>query len=161
MKTIILETAIHRNERRLLLKFDYDDLLIKKVKTLKDALWSQSKRCWHVPVESVSLDDLRNYFSGVKFEYRKSDISNPNDQNRTSLYDETLYNLNVYVDKKKNIFSHMLRHSYATHHMEKGIELRLIQETLGHASSKTTEIYTYVSQKSIKRMPNLLIGLNI
>jgi len=61
---------------------------------------------------------------------------------------------------RRRVHAHMLRHSYATHHMERGIELRLIQETLGHASSKTTEIYTSVSRKSIKKMPNLLDELN-
>jgi site-specific recombinase XerD len=45
--------------------------------------------------------------------------------------------------------------------MEKDIELRLIQEALGHASSKTTEIYTKVNRKSIKKMRNLLDDMEI
>ena len=57
---------------------------------------------------------------------------------------------------KKRVSPHMLRHSFATHQMEKGTELRLIQEALGHASSRTTEIYTYVSRASIQKMGNLL-----
>jgi len=62
---------------------------------------------------------------------------------------------------KRNVTPHMFRHTFATHHMEKGTELRLIQEALGHASSKTTEIYTRVSRASIKKMPNLLDNLEI
>jgi site-specific recombinase XerD len=62
---------------------------------------------------------------------------------------------------KRNVTPHMFRHTFATHHMEKGTELRLIQEALGHASSKTTEIYTQVSRNSIKRMRNLLDDLEI
>ncbi len=62
---------------------------------------------------------------------------------------------------KRHLHPHMLRHTFATHHMEKGTELRLIQEALGHASSKTTEIYTKVSRKSIKKMRNLLDDMEI
>jgi integrase/recombinase XerD len=62
---------------------------------------------------------------------------------------------------KRKVTPHMFRHTFATHHMEKGTELRLIQEALGHASSKTTEIYTRVSRANIKKMRNLLDDMEI
>jgi len=118
-------------------------VLIKQGKGKKDRI---------APLSVKIIDILRNYYTQYKpkiYLFEGQEIGKPYD-NRT--LQQVLKQALVKAKISKPVTLHWLRHSYATHLLENGTDLRYIQEILGHKSSKTTEIYTHVSTKSIQKI---------
>jgi site-specific recombinase XerD len=62
---------------------------------------------------------------------------------------------------KKDVGVHSLRHSYATHLHECGLDIRYIQELLGHRSTRTTEIYTNVSRRNLVQVRSPIEDMDV
>jgi site-specific recombinase XerD len=63
------------------------------------------------------------------------------------------------IDKRVTV--HTLRHSFATHMLENGVNIRVLQDLLGHADVKTTEIYTHVMRRDIQSLKSPLDLLDV
>lgn len=64
------------------------------------------------------------------------------------------------IDNKR-VYTHLIRHCHATHLLENGIDLSIIQKLLGHSNIKTTQIYTHISHNHISRVPSTLNAIEL
>lgn len=104
---------------------------------------SKGKRDRHTVLSPLLLDLLRAYYKQHKPSYWLFEGQDGGQYSATSI--QQIYRAAVKATNS-NPWStpHTLRHSFATHLMERGVNIRYIQSALGHASTKTTEIYTRV-----------------
>lgn len=119
----------------------------------------KGKKDRYTVLSQVAFAELKQYIS--KFQLRTWLF--PGDIEGAHLSERTVQRIFVKAKEvagiTKNVSIHSLRHSFATHLLEAGTDLRYIQELLGHQSSKTTEIYTHVSQRDIGRIRSPLDDL--
>lgn len=147
MLSLIYACGLRRGELLNLKLIDIDSqrgmVRINQGKGAKDRM---------VPISEKVIGLLREYYQYEKPKvYLFEGTTSGQTYSPTSLQ-EVLKSAVKKSGIKKPVTLHWLRHSYATHLLESGTDLRFIQELLGHNSSKTTEIYTHVSQKSLQKI---------
>lgn len=147
MLCLLYSCGLRRSELLHLKPQDIDShrnvVLIRQSKGRKDRI---------TPLSVKVLDLLRQYYKVYRpktwlFEGQR--VGEPySEQSLQSVLKLALAKARI----TKPVTLHWLRHSYATHLLESGTDLRYIQELLGHNSSRTTEIYTHVSMKSLQQI---------
>jgi integrase/recombinase XerD len=132
-------------------KLEFEDFLLIMGKGGKERM---------VPLNEISKDKLKTFItirSRTKYKEAKylfasfAKEGHITRQRFAQLLKETAKNINL--DPYK-ISPHIIRHSFATHLLENGADLRVIQELLGHSNISTTEIYTHLQAKKLQDMVN-------
>jgi integrase/recombinase XerD len=147
MLSLIYSCGLRRSELINLKPSDIDSkrkiIIIRQGKGRKDRI---------APLSDKIIELLRRYYVGYrpKFWLFEGQVKGTQYDERSlaSVLKQALAKTSI----KKPVSLHWLRHSYATHLLEAGTDLRYIQEILGHQSSRTTEIYTHVSTKNIQNI---------
>lgn len=146
MLSLVYSCGLRRSELLHLKPNDIDSkrniVIIRQAKGKKDRI---------TPLSSKILEMLRAYYVAYKPNIWLFEGQSGGQYSEQSLQ-HVLKQALVKTKIKKPVTLHWLRHSYATHLLESGTDLRYIQELLGHNSSKTTEIYTHVSTKNLQQI---------
>ncbi len=147
MLSLIYACGLRRGELLNLIPSDIDSkrgiILIRQSKGKKDRI---------VPFGSNILELTREYYKQFKPQKWLFEGSKPGEKYGERSLQLILKQAVAKAGIKKPVSLHWLRHSYATHLHERGTDIRYIQELLGHNSSRTTEIYTHVSTRSLQQI---------
>lgn len=145
--SVIYGCGLRRSEIIMLAleDIDYDRMLltVRQSKGFKDRI---------VPLSARLADQIKGYLSRYKPAIYVFEGQRQGDPYSATSVEKIFQMACQRAGIQKEITLHGLRHSYATHLLEAGTDLRYIQELLGHKSSKTTEIYTHVTEKSIQKI---------
>jgi len=156
MLSLLYSCGLRRSELLELKINDIDSklklVIVRNSKNRKDRI---------VPLSDKILWRLREYYKQFKPQTWLFEGAKKGEKYSEGSLEGVLKQALVKTGIKKPVSLHWLRHSYATHLLENGTDLRYIQELLGHSSSKTTEIYTHVSTKSIQQIKSPFDDLDI
>ncbi|TVR68993.1 MAG: hypothetical protein EA408_13010 [Marinilabiliales bacterium] len=156
MLSLIYACGLRRSELLNLKPGDIDSnrnlVIIRQAKGNKDRV---------IPLPGKILSSLREYYLAYRPSTWLFEGQSKNSQYSATSLAKVLKNAAAKAGINKEVSLHWLRHSYATHLLEQGTDLRIIQELLGHKSSKTTEIYTHVSTQSLQQIKSPIEDMDI
>lgn len=147
MLSLIYACGLRRSE---LLNLTLKDILSDR--NLLFIRQSKGKKDRMVPISLKIIEMLRDYYKAYKPKTWLFEGQFPNTKYSEMSLAKVLKQSILKAKVNKNASLHWLRHSYATHLLESGTDLRYIQELLGHSSSRTTEIYTHVSTRNLQQI---------
>lgn len=148
--SLLYSSGIRRNE---LVNLKISDIDSKRMLIRIEAAKGNKDR--YTLLSHSLLKDLREYYQQYKPEKYIVEGLYGNQYSGQSI-GKVVLNAAIKAGIKIPVTPHMLRHSFATHLLEAGVDLRQIQVLLGHSSSKTTEIYTHVATTTFKKIKNPL-----
>ncbi|WP_220739876.1 site-specific tyrosine recombinase XerD [Leuconostoc miyukkimchii] len=111
-----------------------------------------------IPIGEVAAEWLEKYFSSSRLALLKEKesqfvfLNDRGDQLSRQGVWKIIKKLVLAAGINKDVSPHTLRHSFATHILENGADLRIVQELLGHADISTTQIYTHISKKRLSEV---------
>ena len=147
MLSLIYACGLRRSE---LLSLTFAD--IHADRNLLFVRQSKGKKDRVVPISDRVIEMLREYYRTSRPKRWLFEGNTPGEQFASKSLQSALKLAVLRSEVDKPVTLHWLRHSYATHLLESGTDLRYIQELLGHTSSRTTEIYTHVSMSTIQQI---------
>ncbi len=174
----------YEGEKRIGIRpLGFDRAFPGQMKQVSGSRWTPGERCWHIPYSKEAYRQLLALFGkGKKDRYTVlSDImieqlvvylkayqpdywlfeGQHGGQYSTSSIQKIFRRAVKKAGANPYSTVHTLRHSFATHLLERGMDLRYIQELLGHNSSETTQIYTHITKRGREKLVSPLDFLDL
>ena len=167
-ESLLLVNSPRNLKHKMILKLAYStglrraELLALQLKHIDSArcvvrvIKGKGNKSREVPIPQQLIEELRQYYKSFRPKTYLFEGYRPGKPYSPTSIEKIVKNAAVRAGIKKNMYPHILRHSFATHMLEKGVNLKRLQIMLGHNSMKTTSVYLHLANLDSAELPNLL-----